>query len=128
MERTRSDPFAELFDALATRMTGDRWQPAVDVFETDQAIVLRVELAGVSAADLHVSVDGELVRISGVRRAPAGYTVKRLHQVEIAFGPFERTLRINLPFQRDAVEARLEEGFLCVTLPKLGRRQIEIER
>jgi len=128
MERTRSDPFAELFDALATRISGDRWQPAVDVFETEQAIVLRVELAGVSTADVHVSVDGDLVRISGVRRAPSGYTVKRLHQVEIAFGPFERTLRIGMPFQRDAVEARLEEGFLCVTLPKQARRQIDIER
>ena len=79
--------------------------------------------------DLRVNVDGALLRISGVRRVPAHHTVQRLHQVEIAFGPFEREVRIGVPFDREAVSAHLEDGFLAVTLPKNKpvRREVTVE-
>jgi HSP20 family molecular chaperone IbpA len=50
--------------------------------------------------------------------------------MEIAFGRFERSIRIAIPFERDGVTAHLEEGFLSVVLPKREspRRQVEIER
>ena len=52
-------------------LRGDRWQPAIDVFETEKAIVVRVELAGVRGQDVRVTVDGEWLRIRGERRPPA---------------------------------------------------------
>ena len=47
--------------------------------------------------------------------------------MEIAFGPFERTVRIRVPFDRDQVTAQLEDGFLEVTLPKRKPQRIEVE-
>jgi len=108
-------------------MRGDRWQPAVDVFETEKAVVVRAEISGVRGEDVRVSVDGNLLRISGVRRVPSGGDVVRLHQMEIAFGPFERTLRVQVPFDRDQVSARLEDGFLEVHLPKRQAQRIRVE-
>jgi len=99
----------------------------VDVFETEKAVVVRAEISGVRGEDIRVSVDGDLLRISGERRVPAGETVRRLHQMEIAFGPFERALRIQVPFERDQVSAHLEDGFLEVTLPKRRARRIDVE-
>ena len=125
----RDDPFADLYGEFRDRLRGDRWQPDVDVFETEKAVVVRVELAGVRGDDLRVSVDGEALRISGVRMAPEPVEMQRLHQMEIATGPFERRLRIPIAFEREGVTAQLAEGFLTVTLPKrvLVQRSIEIE-
>jgi len=120
---------SELYPDFSDRLRGDRWQPAMDVFETDDAIVVRVEIAGVRGEDLKVQVDGELLRVSGVRRVPSTPKARRLHRMEIAFGPFQREVRIGVPFDRDAVGAHLEDGFLTITLPKRlpARRQIEVE-
>ncbi len=53
--------------------------------------------------------------------------VQRLHQMEIAFGPFERVLRIGIPFEREGVAAHLEDGFLTVNLPKQLPRRLPVE-
>lgn len=111
-------------------MRDDRWRPAVDVFETDASIFVRVEISGIRGDDLRVSVDGEILRISGARKVPVVSDVRRLHQMEIAFGPFERSVRISLPFDRERVAAHLEDGFLVITLPKRSSepRRINVEK
>jgi HSP20 family protein len=125
----RNDPFLELYGEFPDRLRGDRWQPDVDVFETETGVVVLVEIAGIRSEDLRVTVDGELLRISGVRRVPARPDLKRLLQMEIAAGPFERRLRIPIAFDRDAVSAHLADGFLTVTLPRRApqRRQVKLE-
>mgnify|MGYP003572342539 CR=1 FL=1 len=104
-----------LYQEFSDGLRGDRWQPALDVFETDVSVVVRVE--------------GELLRVNGVRRVPSEPKARRLHRMEIAFGPFEREVRISLPFDREGVSAHLEDGFLTITLPKRlpRRRRIEVE-
>lgn len=126
----RTDPFAELYGDLAERLHGDRWQPDVDVIETEQGVVVRAEIAGIRSDDLRVTVDGQVLRISGVRRAPEPSDVVRLHQMEIASGPFERRVRIPVAFDRDRVSAHLADGFLTVTLPRRVsvRQRVEVER
>jgi len=123
------DPFADLFGDLADRLGGDRWQPALDVFETEKEVVVRVELAGVHRDRIRVTVHGGQLRIHGERVPPGDRDVLRHHQMEIAFGPFERVLNVGVPFEREGVVAHLEDGFLTVTLPKRGRvrRRIEVE-
>jgi HSP20 family protein len=126
----RNDPFAELYGEFAERLHGDRWQPDVDVFETEQGVVVRAEIAGIRSEDLRVSVDAQVLRISGVRRATEPPDVVRLHQMEIASGPFERRVRIPIAFDRDKVTAHLAEGFLTIVLPRRAatRRTVKIER
>ncbi len=125
----REDPFADLLGEFPDRLRGDRWRPEVDVFETETSVVVRAELAGVRSDDLRVTVDGEILRIRGVRRAPEPADLRRLHQMEIATGPFERRVRVPIAFQREGVSAHLADGFLTVTLPKRApvRRRVEIE-
>ena len=122
----RDEPFGELYGEFRDRLQGDRWQPDVDVFETEKAVVVRVELAGVRGRDLKVTVDGDALRIGGVRVAPEPADVRRLHQMEIATGPFERRLRIPIAFDREAVSAHLTDGFLTVILPKRTRTPIAV--
>ena len=125
----RRDPIASVFGDLSGRLRGDRWQPDVDVFETEASVVVRAEIAGVRSQDLRVTVDAQLLRIGGVRQPPEASDVKRLHQMEIASGPFERSVRIAIPFDREGVTAHLADGFLTVVLPKRvpSKRQVTIE-
>jgi len=123
------DPFVDIYGEFGDRLRGDRWLPDVDVVETDDGVVVRVELAGVRGEDLRVTVDGRTLRISGVRSSLERADVQRLHQMEIATGPFERRVHIPTAFNRDDVSANLADGFLTVVLPKrsAGPRQVEIE-
>lgn len=125
---TRSDPFSDLYGDFGDRLHGDRWQPDADVIETEEEIVVRLELAGVRSEDLRVSVDGSEVRVSGMRAPQEAAPVKRLHQMEIASGPFERRVQIPVAFDRDRVSAHLSNGFLTVTLTKRGPRSVPVER
>ena len=129
MSDTKLDPFAELFSEFGDRLRGDSWQPDVDVFETETTIVVRAEIAGVRSQDLSVKVDGQVLRIGGVRPAPAGSDVRRLHRMEIASGPFERRVSIPVPFERDRVSAQVADGFLTVRLPKrnTGPQRVEVK-
>jgi HSP20 family protein len=123
------DPFADFYGDFGDRLRGDRWLPDVDVFETERGVAVRVELAGVHGSDVRVSVDGSTLRISGVRSAIDSADVRRLHQMEIATGPFERRVQIPIPFERKGITAHLADGFLTVELPRraAGPRKIEIE-
>ena len=130
MSKAKShDPFVDIYGEFGDRLRGDRWLPDVDVVETEEGVVVRVELAGVRGEDMRVTVDGRTLRISGVRSSLGRADVQRLHQMEIATGPFERRVQIPIAFDRDDVSANLADGFLTVVLPKrsAGPRQVEIE-
>ncbi len=121
------DPFADLYGDFSDRLQGDRWRPDVDVYETEADLVVRAEIAGIASHSLRVAVDGQLLRISGVREATEGGEILRLHQVEIASGPFERRVPIPVGFDRERVVAHLADGFLTVTLPKRRPRRVRVE-
>jgi HSP20 family protein len=127
--RGATDPRASLYGEFSERLHGDHWQPDVDVFETEDAFVVRAELAGVRRGELRVTVDGETLRIRGMRDGDGSRAV-RLHQMEIATGPFERSLRIPAEVDRDRVTAHLEDGLLTVTMEKRKpvRRSVPVER
>ena len=128
-ERGGRSSLGDFYGQFPDRLRGDSWRPAVDIFETADAVAIRVELPGVRSEDVRVNTDGATVRISGIRRIPQSGDVARLHQMEIAFGPFAREVRVSVPFDRDRVSAHLEEGFLSVSLPKIrpSRHEVQVE-
>jgi HSP20 family protein len=128
-EKGRSHPLVELYGEFPDRLMGDRWQPSADVFETSAEVIIRFEVAGVGGEDLRLNIEGEVLRLRGVRRVPATVAIDRLQQMEISFGPFEREIAIQTPFNAEAVHARLQDGFLEVRIPKRSqeKRTLNIE-
>ncbi len=106
--------------ASALRLPGgaDSWRPALDVFETERSVVVRVELAGVSSEDVRVVVDGEYVQICGRRSFGRSEVSQRHLLIEIPQGPFERVLRMRAPYDPDAVVAQFDLGVLTIELPR----------
>jgi HSP20 family protein len=100
------------------------WQPRADVHETSQGLVVKVEVAGVRADRLSVSLssDDRALTVSGERYEDDEERVDRIrcYQLEVSFGPFERqiTLPAGARIDRDAITATYRDGILVVTLPK----------
>ena len=98
------------------------WQPAADVHETSDALVIKLEVAGATTETLSVTLsgDGRHLTVSGARGEGSGEAKVLCHQLEIYFGPFERTFALPDHFRvdRDAITATLKNGFLTIRLPE----------
>ncbi len=110
------------------------WQPRVDVHETATEIVVKIELAGVAPDQINVSIsdDDRLLTISGQRVEQDVERRDRIrcYQLEIYFGPFERTvvLPADIHLDKNNISATYSDGFLVVVLPKLETPPIEKRR
>jgi len=92
------------------------WRPLTDVFETQDSFVVRVEIAGMKESDFSITLDNQILSISGIR--PDFPERKAFYQMEIHFGEFGSEIEIPGPVDQDRVEAVYQDGFLRVNLPK----------
>lgn len=93
--------------------------PPTDIYETAEAVIVRVEIAGMTAEAIDLTLDegaGRLT-ISGSRPDPAADTPRRYFNVEIECGDFIRVVQLPRPVVVDEVEASYDRGFLTVRLP-----------
>jgi HSP20 family protein len=125
-----------LFDTFAGRpqagtgVAGRPWLPSVDMHETKDEVVLRVELPGVSEKDVAVSITGDLLTIRGERRWDDQAKDHKLLHVERVYGQFERMIQLPMAVQSDKVKATYRDGVLEIKLPKaeeLKPREIKID-
>ena len=122
------DDIRQLFDELAEARDGSAGavpgtcRPLVDVFETDAAIELVVDAAGVPAASLRVLFRQGVVVVAGEKRHPTSPSLS-YHLVERDFGRFARVVRVDGAFDIDRASATLRAGELTVVLPKRIERR-----
>jgi HSP20 family protein len=101
------------------------WSPPTDVYETESAYVVRVEVAGMREEDFEITFENNFLIISGSR---SDVPERRAYQqMEIRFGKFETVAGVADPVDLDASRADYKEGFLTVNLPKAKPNQIPVE-
>ncbi len=103
--------------------------PPMDIFETQEDLVIILEVAGMRTEDIHVSYHEDILTISGTRSEPSSPSKIHHHQMEIDYGSFERTLQIPFPIRAREIKAVYTQGFLKITVPKLGEtisRSVEV--
>lgn len=100
------------------------WQPPTDVYLTPDAIVVRVEIAGMQNAEFSVALDGRLLSIRGSRSDVPER--RAYHQMEIRTGDFLTEVELHWPVDAQNVRAEYYDGFLKVTLPKATPHRIEV--
>ena len=98
----------------------DPFHTRMDVSETDQAVVVKMDLPGVAGKDLEISVDNNLLTIRGERKEEKeeGDKAKQYHRIERSFGSFSRSLPLPCAVNEDEAAAEFKEGVLTITLPK----------
>jgi HSP20 family protein len=96
-----------------------QWRPASDIHETPAAILVKMELAGVREEDIEITLYEDALVVTGKRDDDAVHDADVwYHEAQIRYGPFRAEILLPSPVQREHIEARYENGFLRVTLPK----------
>ena len=101
------------------------WHPPTDVLETDDAVVVVVEIAGMRGLNISVTFDRQILSIRGAR--PDTNICKTYHQMEIDYGEFASDVQVPSRVDSDKIEATYSDGFLKVVLPKAVPREIDIK-
>ena len=94
------------------------WYPAADVYQTEDGWVVKVELAGVSAEEIEIEIDGNSLHIAGSRKDRSCINGVCYQQMEITYSNFEKTLRFPAPIDGSTIEHVFENGLLIISLRK----------
>jgi len=121
MERMMDTIFDEMRPAMFS--AEKVWKPPVDIYETPDEIVVLVEVAGMSKKSIAVTIENNVLKISGIRADYMPSANTKMHQMEIDYGKFERVIRISIPIDADKTIAQYKEGFLRITIPKVTSKQ-----
>lgn len=128
MARVSDDVLLQMFRMSSS--SGEVWSPRVDVYETDDSVVVKVCVAGLEPGrmELILSSDGKFLSLRGVRAETDEDRAcrTRYHQLEVYYGPFERVVSLpaEIPIDRENLSATYKDGFLKVVLPKKTTSQV----
>jgi HSP20 family protein len=118
---TLREAMDRLFDDAFTRpfgLTSGLQAPAVDLYQTDDEVVVKTSLPGMKAEDVQISVTGDLLTLKGELKEKEKKKERAYHLHEQRFGSFERTLSLPTEVLADKAKADFEDGVLTITLPK----------
>ncbi|RLC93455.1 MAG: Hsp20/alpha crystallin family protein [Chloroflexi bacterium] len=94
------------------------WAPSVEMYEKEDAFIVRAELPGVNKDDVDISVTGDILTIKGERKAPQEVKSEEYHRCEVCYGPFSRSIPMPASVEAGKVEASYSNGILEIRLPK----------
>ena len=130
------DRMNRLFEDFLTRGRGREegieagaWAPAVDIYETDNDVVVKAELPGVKKDEIGVEVKAGVLTLRGERKFEKEVKEENYHRVERSYGTFVRSFTLPASVEEDKVSARLANGILEIHLPKKAEakpKQIKI--
>jgi len=105
------------------------WRPPTDVYETNNCVVVKVEIAGMEESEFTISLSDRNLTITGVRHDPlaeAEYLTLSYQQMEIRYGEFKTEVYLPWAIVEDEIEATYEDGFLRVVLPKVKAQKVPV--
>jgi len=137
MSLSHYDPLANLrlFEDAFTRFLSEPasnrpWSPAVDIYETENELVLKADLPEVSQKDIDVRMENQTLTIAGERKFEKGEDTKGFHRIERSYGQFVRSFAVPSTFDTEKISAEFHNGVLSVSLPKKEAakpRQVKVE-
>jgi len=121
---TLREAMDHLFNDAFTRplsLNGGNWSiPAVDMYQTDNEVVIKAALPGIKAEEVQINITGEMLTIKGEvkQREDVENKEKSYHLREQRWGVFERSISLPTEVVADKAKADFENGILTITLPK----------
>jgi HSP20 family protein len=94
------------------------WTPALDIGETDDAVVVKAEVPGIDPKEIKVTMVNQLLTISGEKKYEHEEKDEKFYRMERSTGSFARTLNVPVPVDSTKVMATFKNGLLTITMPK----------
>lgn len=120
----------ELTEEVETAQPEGGMMPLADVRETDEAVIVAMDLPGIDKQDVDITISEDELRVVAEKKAETEIREKDFHKRERTFRRFERAIKLPVAVKGDEAKARLESGVLEVTLPKeavASRKRVSIE-
>jgi HSP20 family protein len=135
MTLTKWDPFKDLL-SLQDRMNrlfdesvrnvkpGDEalssaiWSPAVDIYETDDEVVVKAELPEVNQKDIDIQIENNTLTLRGERKFNKETKKENFHRIERAYGTFSRSFTLPGTIDQEKISADYKDGILKISMPK----------
>lgn len=121
---TLRDKMNRLFeDAVTARgeekdMITGSWSPAVDIYETENELILSAEVPGIAEKDIEVRIEDNTLSIKGERKFEKETREENYHRIERSYGSFHRSFSLPGTVDQEHIEARHEGGVLKIHMPK----------
>jgi HSP20 family protein len=119
-------PSAMILEAgeIIDRLSVGNWIPSVDICETTDAVVIRVELPGIDPANVRLSIQGNVLRVHGVKQEPAAARARLSYYcLERRYGRFDRQIAIDWVVDAGRARANLANGILMIQIPRIENRR-----
>lgn len=124
LRRQMDQMFDEMTDVK--RETQLTWQPAIELKDTEDSVILRAEIPGVEGKDLDVQVTAKAVAIAGEHRYEKKAEDKGFYRTELRYGKFQRVIPLPVAVVNDQVQAQFKDGILTLTLPKVAEARNQV--
>jgi len=112
------DPLEPSIDEQWLNDSCEEGQLAIDVYQTEKAIVVKSTIAGVKPEDIDISINNDLLTIRGVRKVTDEVANENYFYQECYWGGFSRSIILPVEVKPDEIEATIENGVLTIKLPK----------
>ena len=99
-------------------MVASTWAPAVDIYETENELVLSAELPGIEDEDIEIKVEDNTLTLKGQRKFEKETKEENYHRIERSYGSFMRSFTLPAYIDQDKIEAQHDQGVLKITMPK----------
>ena len=110
--------FESTFPANSDTSALTTWAPAVDIYETENELVIKADLPDVNEHDLDVRVENNMLTITGERKFEEKVKEENYLRVERSYGSFSRSFSLPNTVNTEAIKAEYKNGVLTVELPK----------
>jgi HSP20 family protein len=136
MSLIKWDPFRELntLEDRLGRLFGKEWKappsttawnPSVDIFENENDVVIKVELPGLTAKDIDLRLENNVLMLKGERRFEKETKEENYHRIEREYGTFSRAFAMPVTVNPDKVTAEYKDGVLKIVLPKKEETKVK---
>ncbi len=119
--RSIEDEFDRLVERAFGRERSAPWMPALDVYETEDKLVVTVELPGIEPEDVEVSVEDSTLTVSGKREFSSEVKEEHYHRIERRYGTFSRAVALSQTADTRKIEATFDKGVVTIEVPKVER-------
>ncbi|NTW11934.1 MAG: Hsp20/alpha crystallin family protein [Anaerolineales bacterium] len=106
----------EIYNSIVWHVRSNTWRPPTDMYETEDNVIVKMEIAGMRDEDLEVALQDNQLSISGTRADSTER--KAYHQMEIPFGKFSVGIELPVRVNTESATAEYKDGFLTIQLPK----------
>lgn len=130
MNRLFEESFSKVKYPADESVFSGTWIPPVDIYETEEEMVMKAEIPGMKKEDITIEVKDNILTLKGERKIQKNVKEENYHRLERNYGRFQRYFNLPFEVETDKIQAIYKDGVLEVTLPKAERikpTQIEIK-